>query len=123
MREVDLFLHLNLKASLRETLFQFGITEGGDTMKYGSILKACRERAGFNQEELAFRLNINQSDVSKYENDVKEPNISVFHDWTTNTQAMEVLVAFLCGVDGLTIMTEILGVVSTVVTGFINFFY
>lgn len=91
-------------------------------MKYGSILKACRERAGFNQEELAFRLNINQSDVSKYENDVKEPGISIFHDWTTNTQSMEVLVAFLCGVDGLTIMTDLLNTVSTTVIGFLNFF-
>lgn len=91
-------------------------------MKYGSILKACRERAGFNQEEMAFRLNINQSDVSKYENDVKEPSISLFHDWTTNTQAMEVLVAFICGVDGLTIMTDLLNTVSTTVIGFLNFF-
>jgi len=91
-------------------------------LKYGSILKACRERAGFNQEEMAFRLDINQSDVSKYENDVKEPSISMFQDWTTNTQAMEVLVAFICGVDGLTIMTDILSTVGTTIVGFINLF-
>lgn len=86
-------------------------------MKYGAILKACRERAGFNQEELAHVLHINQSDVSKYENDVKEPSMSMFHNWAINTQATEVLVAFICGMDGLAILPTIMSLVG----GFINF--
>lgn len=71
---------------------------------------------------MTFRLNINQSDVSKYENDVKELSISMFHDWKASTQAMEVLVAFICGVDGLTIMTDILGTVSTTISEVMNLF-
>lgn len=86
-------------------------------MKYGTILKACRERAGFNQEELADILHINQSDVSKYENDVKEPSMSMFRDWTMNTQTTEVLVAFICGMDGLAILPTIMSLVG----GIINF--
>ena len=77
-------------------------------MRVGAILKACRTRAGLSQEELAHRLFINQSDVSKYENDTKEPTISMFYAWTQQTQAHEVLVAFLCGVDGLEILQKII---------------
>lgn len=90
-------------------------------MDYGAILKACRNRARLSQEELAHRLHINQSDVSKYENGTKEPSISMVQAWTNNTQAAEVLVAFLCGMDGLTIMQSILdaatGVIGTILLG------
>mgnify|MGYP002511833753 CR=1 FL=1 len=81
-------------------------------MKYGSILKACRERSGLSQEELAFQLNMNQSDVSKMENGTREPTLSVVQSWLTNTQATEVLVAFLCGVDGLGIMQSIMQLIG-----------
>ena len=77
-------------------------------MKYGGILRACRERKGLTQEELAFELNVNQSDISKYENGSKEPTLSLVQAWLVNTQAHEVLVAFLCGVDGLGIMQSIM---------------
>lgn len=76
-------------------------------MKYGGVLKACRERSGLSQEELAFRMNLNQSDVSKFENGHKEPTISTLQLWLSNTQATEVLVAFLCGMDGLGMMQNI----------------
>lgn len=77
-------------------------------MKYGAILRACRERMGFSQEELADKLHVNQSDISKYENDMKEPTISMFRAWMMNTQAQEVLVAFICGMDGLSIMQKVM---------------
>ena len=73
-------------------------------MRVGAILRACRTRANLNQEELAHKLHINQSDVSKYENDTKEPTISLLHAWTSNTQTQEVMVAFICGIDGLSIL-------------------
>ena len=75
-------------------------------MRVGAILKACRIRAELSQEELADKLYINQSDVSKYENDTKEPTISILHSWITNTQSQEVMVAFICGIDGLEIMQK-----------------
>lgn len=81
-------------------------------MKYGAILKACRERKGLTQEELAFELNVNQSDVSKYENGFKEPTLSMVQAWMSNTQAQEVLVAFICGVDGLGIMQHIMQLIG-----------
>lgn len=86
-------------------------------MKVGAILKACRTRAGFTQEELADRLFISQSDVSKYENDVMEPHLSTLQAWTSNTQTSEVLVAFLMGIDGLGIMQTILEMGSSLIGG------
>ena len=77
-------------------------------MRVGAILKACRTRAGLNQEELAHSLHINQSDVSKYENDTKEPPLSILQAWTNNTQTQEVMVAFICGMDGLNILQKII---------------
>lgn len=92
-------------------------------MRYGAVLRACRERVGFSQEELADRLYIQQADVSRYENDRKEPSISLFRNWAKETQGEDVLVAFMCGMEGMTIMTDILSTVGTTVSGFINFFY
>lgn len=86
-------------------------------MQYGSILKACREREGLSQEEIAHELHIQQADVSRLENNRKEPSISLFQSWVTITNSQDVLVAFICGVDGMTILTEIMNVTA----GFINF--
>lgn len=90
-------------------------------MKFGAILKACRDRAGLSQEELAYQLHINQSDVSKFENGTKEPPISIFQAWINNTQAQEVMVAYLCGLDGIGILQNLIDVLPelTIVGTFI----
>lgn len=84
-------------------------------MRVGAILKACRTRAGLSQEELASKLFISQSDVSKYETDAMEPHLSTLQAWTSNTQTQEVMVAFLCGVDGLSVMQNIMDAATTVI--------
>ena len=88
-------------------------------MRVGAVLRACRTRAGLSQEELANRLFISQSDVSKYENDTMEPHISTLQAWTNNTQAPEVLVAFICGMDGLSVMQSILEAGTAVINAII----
>ncbi len=93
---------------------------GGENLsRVGAALKACRARAGFTQEELADKLFISQSDVSKYENDTMEPHLSTLQAWTSNTQAPEVLVAFLCGMDGMSIMQNIIdaGITISLIIG------
>jgi len=85
-------------------------------MKYGAVLRACRERSGLSQEELAHQLHIQQADVSRIENNRRELTLSLAKDWTTVTQAQDVMVAFICGMDGLTILQNIM----SVVTGFIG---
>ena|GEM_PF-606218 len=81
--------------------------------QYGAILRACRLRRGFKQDELAHELHINQSDISKIESGIKEPPLSLVKRWTDLTQAQEVLVAFICGVDGLSVMQQVMDVVSS----------
>jgi len=88
-------------------------------VRVGAVLRACRTRAGLSQEELANRLFISQSDVSKYENDTMEPHISTLQAWTNNTQAPEVLVAFICGMDGLSVMQSILEAGTAVINAII----
>jgi transcriptional regulator with XRE-family HTH domain len=74
----------------------------------GAILRAVRVRAGLSQEELADRLNYSQSDISKFETGAKEPTVTTFLRWLRETNAHEVMVAYFCGLDGLTIMQTIL---------------
>ncbi|SIT91515.1 helix-turn-helix domain-containing protein [Edaphobacillus lindanitolerans] len=86
-------------------------------MKYGAVLKAARERHGLSQEELAHHLHIQQADVSRIENNRREPSMSLFRDWTVLTQAQDVMVAFICGMDGLTILQNIMSVVIGFIGG------
>ena len=83
-------------------------------MKYGSILQACRERAGLSQEQLALKLNRSRSCISKLEHDLKSLDVPTLVSWAKETGTQEVIVAFICGMDGLTIMQSIL---DTVVGG------
>lgn len=85
-------------------------------MRFGGILKAARQRAGLSQEELAHRLNINQSDVSKFENDRKVPDVLTFIQWIQQTSAQEVMVAFLYGMDGMSMIQNLLPMIG----GFIS---
>lgn len=70
-------------------------------MNYGEILKQCRERSGISQEELAFQLYMSQSDISKFENNRKEPTLSTVRLWLTATQSQTILLLLLCEVNEL----------------------
>lgn len=90
-------------------------------MEYGAILRACRKRKGLTQEELADMLHIEQADVSRIENDRKEPPMTLFQKWALITGSTDVLVAFIAGMEGMTILSTILSTVGTaIVGGFIN---
>ncbi|MFD0868807.1 helix-turn-helix domain-containing protein [Paenibacillus residui] len=77
-------------------------------MKFGAIMQACRERAGLTQEQMAELLHRSQSCISKYEKDHKAPDVQTLIQWINITNAKEVFVAFLCGIDGVSIMQNIL---------------
>lgn len=81
-------------------------------MKFGSILQACRERAGLSQEEIAFRLNRSQSCISKYEKDHKVPDMNTFMQWINTTNAPEVAVAYIYGMDGINIIQQLLPLIG-----------
>lgn len=77
-------------------------------IKIGAVLQAVRMRAGLNQEDLAYKLHLSQSDISKIEKDRKLPALDTLARWTEVTNAKEVLVAYLCGIDGIAIMQSVL---------------
>lgn len=77
-------------------------------MKFGAIMQACRERAGLTQEEMATRLDRTQACISKYENDHKVPDMGTMLQWAEVTGAREVVVAFLYGMDGLSILQVVM---------------
>lgn len=81
-------------------------------MKFGGVFKALRQRKGWSQEEMADNIFVNQSDVSKFENDRMLPDILTFLRMAQVTQAPEIVVAFLYGMNGAEIiqnLTQILG--------------
>lgn len=84
-------------------------------MKFGSILQACRERAGFSQEELAEKLNRTQSCISRFEKDKKIPDMNTFMQWMQATQTQEVAIAFLYGMDGISILQSLLPVIGGII--------
>ena len=86
-------------------------------MKYGAILQATRQRAGLTQEDMADEMHIDQGCISRYENDRKKMELSDFIRWMQATQAHEVAVAFLLGVDGIGLMQQVMDVVSNGIIG------
>ncbi|PID19522.1 XRE family transcriptional regulator [Sporosarcina sp. P35] len=95
---------------------------GGEPMDIGKFLRQCRKDHGMKQEELAFALNINQSDVSKIERGEKYPALDIFRNWTVQTQAIDLGIAFLYGTEILNTLPDIINTMSTMVAGIIHLF-
>lgn len=76
-------------------------------MKLGSIMRACRERAGFSQEELAHRLNRDPSGISRLENGKQSPDMDTIMDWAEATNTKEVFAVYMYGQDALNAICKI----------------
>lgn len=76
-------------------------------MKLGSIMRACRERAGFSQEELAHRLNRDPSGISRLESGKQSPDMNTVMDWAKVTDTVEVFVAYMYGAEALNTICKI----------------
>ncbi|MED0670562.1 helix-turn-helix transcriptional regulator [Aneurinibacillus aneurinilyticus] len=81
-------------------------------MKFGAILQACRERAGLTQEQMAELINRSRSCISKLENDRKTLDAQTLIEWGKVTQANEVVVAFLYGMDGLGMIQNVMSLLG-----------
>ncbi|MGG3800635.1 helix-turn-helix domain-containing protein [Metabacillus fastidiosus] len=87
-------------------------------MRFGSILKKTRLKAGYSQEQLAEMLHMSRSCISKLENDKKTLDGATMIRWFQNTQAHDVLVALIYQVDVATLVQN----ATTLIGGFIFFF-
>jgi len=80
--------------------------------KFGPIITACRIRAGISQEKMAELLHRSRSCISKLENDQKKLDAETLLQWAEVTGAKEVIVAFFCGMDGISIMQNLFSLVG-----------
>ncbi len=88
-------------------------------MLVGRTLKESRERSGLTQEQLAERMHLTKSCISKFENDHKEPHLSTFMDWIKHTNAQDMAIAILITADPIKIQ-QILEVITHSVPVFIQ---
>lgn len=77
-------------------------------MEYGNVLKAIRIKAGLSQEEIAGLLNRSRSCISKIESNKKVVDMTTFMKWVDVTKSQEIAVAMIYGMDGLSIVQQIL---------------
>ncbi|QKS71940.1 helix-turn-helix domain-containing protein [Paenalkalicoccus suaedae] len=68
-------------------------------MQFGSLLRKTRKASGFSQEEVAEKLLVSRSTVSRLENDEIELKAVDLIRWFQVTQAPEITVALLVGLD------------------------
>jgi len=86
-------------------------------MQFGSILRKMRKGAGMSQEDIAEELHIARSSISKLEGNLLELRAADLVRWCNATQAQEVLIAFLLGIDGINTMQQIIEMFSTTMIG------
>jgi len=77
-------------------------------MDLGQVLRVCRKKAGLSQERLAELLHMSCTCISKIETGAKEATAKIMIDWVRVTQTQEVLIAYLFGMDGISIIQNIL---------------
>lgn len=85
-------------------------------MQFGGVIRALRQKRGWSQEEMADQLFVSQSDVSKFENDRMLPDLHTFIRLAHVTQAPEMIVAFLYGMDGITMIQNLLPLIGGLIT-------
>ena len=85
-------------------------------MDLGQVLRVCRKKAGLSQEKLAELLHMSRSCISKIETGAKEATAKVMIDWVKVTQTQEVLIAYLFGMDGISIIKNILQMTGAALT-------
>ncbi|MFD2209418.1 helix-turn-helix domain-containing protein [Virgibacillus halophilus] len=84
-------------------------------MEFGSILRKTRKKAGMSQEDMALELHMSISNVSRLESNKYELKAADLIRWCNITNAQEVLIALLCGMDGITIMQQLMDTATTLV--------
>ncbi|KKC45849.1 hypothetical protein VE23_25370 [Paenibacillus sp. D9] len=86
------------KARFRARTAQPGAGWPSKQQPIGEILKACRERAGMTQEELAKRLFVDRSIIARVETGAtKSPSYTLVKQWAAATEGLEMVNMDLTG--------------------------
>lgn len=81
-------------------------------MKYGVIVKALRVRKNWTQDQLARKLHMSRSAISKIENDEQTLDVPTLVNLVQITGEPAVAVSILLGMDGITIMQSLLQMIG-----------
>ncbi len=91
-------MHFRTKCSnIEHFVLNLNIRREVISLQYGSLLKRYRQIRGFSQEELAERMHMPRSTISKVENNKMELKISDVVRWGQITNAPEVVDKILRG--------------------------
>lgn len=82
-------------------------------MSFGAILRAVRRKAGLSQEEMAEKMYVSRSTISRLENDRLKLTVEDAIRWGQITQAPEAIAAMLCGLD----ISQVMQIISSLPIG------
>lgn len=68
-------------------------------MEWGAVLKTARKREGLTQEQLAEKLHLTKSCISKFEHNEKETRISLLMNWFKHTNAQDLMIGAMIALD------------------------
>ncbi|MCM3111647.1 helix-turn-helix transcriptional regulator [Lederbergia lenta] len=74
---------------------------------YGNILRVTRLIKGFSQEQIAEKVGLSRSAVSRLENNKLELKVADAVRWGQVTQTTEVIAAMICGIDTASIIQSV----------------
>jgi len=81
-------------------------------VKYGVIVKALRVRKGWSQEELAEKLHMSRSAISKLENDQQTLDVPTLVRLVQVTGEPAVAVSIMFGMEGIQIMQQVMQILG-----------
>lgn len=82
-------------------------------MSFGAILRAVRQKAGLSQEEMAEKMYVSRSTISRLENNRLKLTVEDAIRWGQITQAPEAIAAMLCGLD----VSQVMQIISSLPIG------
>lgn len=80
----------------------------------GDLLRKMRLIAGLTQENMASKMHMSRSTISRLENEEIEIRITDFWDWVKTTQGQDMLITFLMSADIITSMPTIINTVLSI---------
>lgn len=78
----------------------------GQALEFGMVLRKMRKRADLSQEQLAERLHLSRSNISRLESGKLELKARDLIAWAKETNAQDMMIAFTMNVD-VTVVTEL----------------
>lgn len=88
-------------------------------LNVGEIVKQCRKKMKWSQEELAFNTNLSQSTVSRLEKNKISCDVNTLMQIANKTNAQDVLMAMMFNID-MGLVTQMLQLVPTFIGGLLT---